>query len=270
MTRIHRNAPLPQPKASEIAKATKAKASEVSKACTNALNQISDTFDQLVGLDTKGAKPITLTGVKDSDFTSMQTKVAAMEQAEPALTDAQRRKLDSGEIVASWNSRPDGLVEETTRGVVDLPLEKFLEKVPMKDWGVNLADYMGGQVLPAGQDRQIERMVLRMPGKDLDMTKVETLHEMRGADGKLEGSKVRWEVLKSDNGTTLADVGTLRFERWGDKTLVTFHSAHKLDKFPTLTAMMPQKLRDAATGEILKLTFTKHIEHYRELAAAGG
>ncbi|HEY3448953.1 MAG TPA: hypothetical protein VGK67_21510 [Myxococcales bacterium] len=266
MTRIHGK---PQTAIAQAPKAkVAAKAEAIREACARALDHVTDSLDEFVGLDAKGAKPITLTGVKDSDFALMQAKVDAMERGEPALTDAQRQKLDRGEILSSWNSRPDGLVEELTRGVVDLPLEKFLEKIPMKDWGVSLADYRGGEVVPAGQDRQIERMVLRMPGKDLDMTKVETLHEKKDASGKLQGTQVKWEVLKSDNGTTLADVGTLRFERCGDKTLVTFHSAHKLDKFPALTALMPQKVKDAATGEILKMTFTKHVENYRKLAGA--
>lgn len=229
------------------------------------LNAVSTKIDRAVGLDTAGPKPITMGPVDEKAFASMEAKVAQLDQ--PTTLDAKTRaRLDKGEIISTNKPRADGTVEEKTMGVVDVPLEKFLEKVPTKDWGKNLVDYMGGEVKSAGPGRQIERMVLNMPGKDLDMTKVESLKEDRDASGKLQGSRVLWEVLKSDNGTVKQDTGTLRFERYGDKTLVTWHSAHALEKFPTATALLPKGVADKAVGMVLSDYFSRAIENYRDLA----
>ena len=48
---------------------------------------------------------------------------------------------------------------------------------------------------------------------------------------------------ESDNGTVKQDTGTLKFERYGDKTLVTWHSAHALEKFPTATRKLSELVR---------------------------
>lgn len=229
------------------------------------LGEVSDTIDRAVGLDTAGPKPITLGPVDERAFAAMEAKVAQLDR--PASLDAKTRaRLDRGEIVTASHPRADGTVEEKTLGVVDVPLEQFLQKVPTKDWGKNLADYQGGEVKAAGPGRQLERMVLRMPGKDLDMTKVESLKEDRDASGTLQGTRVLWEVLKSDNGTVKQDTGTLKFERYGDKTLVTWHSAHALEKFPAATALLPKGVADKAVGFVLSDYFSRAIEHYRELA----
>lgn len=229
------------------------------------LNAVSDTIDRAVGLDAAGPKPITLAPVGEQAFASMEAKVAQLDR--PGSLDAKTRaRLDRGEIVTTSHPRPDGTVEEKTMGVVDVPLEQFLQRVPTKDWGKHLVDYQGGEVKDAGPGRQIERMVLRMPGKDLDMTKVETLKEDRDASGTLQGTRVLWEVLKSDNGTVKQDTGTLKFERYGDKTLVTWHSAHQLEKYPALTALVPKGVADKAVGLVLSDYFSRAIEHYRALA----
>lgn len=229
------------------------------------LNHVSDSVDRALKLDTAGPKPITMSAPPDAAFASMEAKVAKLDT--PTSLDAKTRaRLDRGEIIATSNPRPDGTVEEKTIGVVNVPLEKFLERIPTKDWGKNLVDYMGGEVKPAGPGKQIERMVLRMPGKDLDMTKVETITDDRDASGKLQASRVRWEVLKSDNGTVKQDTGTLKFERYGDKTLVTWHSAHALNKYPAVNAVVPKSISDKATGMVLSDYFTRAIEHYRDIA----
>jgi hypothetical protein len=230
------------------------------------VDKASDGFDSMVGMDPRGGKPITLTGVKGQDYVSMESKVAQLEKAELPMDASTRAKLEKGEIVSSWRPAGDGRVEELTQGLVDVPLETFLKRMPAKDWGKNLSDWKGGEVKPDGDGRQIERMVMRMPGKDLDMTKVETISDMRDEKGALTGARVRWEVLKSDNGTVVTDTGTLRFERYGDKTLVTWHSAHKLDKFPLVQALAPKMAADAATGAILTDFFARQIQQYRQVA----
>lgn len=227
-------------------------------------NAVSDRIDRAIGLDTPGPKPITLGPVDAQAFARMEAKVSVLDQ--PTQLDARARaRLDRGDIISATNSRPDGTIEEKTVGVVNVTLEKFLERVPTRDWGKNLVDYMGGEVKAAGPGKQIERMVLRMPGKDLDMTKVETITDDRDASGRLQASRVRWEVLKSDNGTVKQDTGTLKLERYGDKMLVTWHSAHALEKFPTLTRALPKSVSDKATGFVLADYFKRAIEHYRTL-----
>jgi hypothetical protein len=230
------------------------------------VDKATDGFDSMVGVDPRGGKPITLTGVKAEDYVSMESKVALLEKAETPMDAQTRARLEKGEIVSSWRPAGDGRIEELTQGLVNVPLETFLQRLPTKDWGKNLSDWKGGEVKPDGAGRQVERMVMRMPGKDLDMTKVETLSDIKDEKGALNGQRVRWEVLKSDNGTVVTDTGTLRFERFGDKTLVTWHSAHKLDKFPLVQALAPKMAADAATGAILTDFFARQIVQYRQVA----
>jgi hypothetical protein len=229
----------------------------------SAFDRLGDGFDSLVGLDRAGPKPITLPGVNDSSFTSMEAKVQDLEKGAPPMDARTRQRLDHGEVVSSWRPAANGAIEELTQGVANVPLETFLSRLPAKDWGKNLSDWKGGDVQQSGPGRQVERMVMRMPGKDLDMTKVETIGDIKDEKGKLQGARVRWEVLKSDNGTVVTDVGTLRFERFGDKTLITWQSAHKLDKFPLVTALAPKMASDAATGAILTDFFVRQVEQYR-------
>ncbi len=271
MPKIQRNAPVAPPKAKgPSAKPEGAPPLQVTRGwipefARGVADAVSDTVDLTVGLDTPGAKPITLGPVDPAAFGKMDAKVALLDGAAPPLSAQERTKLERGEILTMHTPLADGMVEERTVGLVDVPLEEFLKKVPAKDWGKNLVDWKGGEVRAAGPGRQVERMVLRMPGKDLDMTKVETVTDDRDASGKLQSSRVRWEVLKSDNGTVKQDVGTLKLERYGDKTLVTWHSAHALNKFPVATALLPKEATDAAAGMVLSSYFRRAIEHYREL-----
>lgn len=217
--------------------------------------------------DVSGPQPITLTGVTDQSFASMEEKVRDLESGERPLGGREGADLAIGKILTETRRRPDGMVEEVTRGVVDMPLEKFLERVPIKDWGKNLVDYKGGQVRQAGAGRQIERMVLGAPGKDLDMTKVEAVSEERDRSGRITCARVRWEVLKSDNGSVVQDVGALRFERFGNQTLITWHSAHKLNTIPFNLPLIPGRVKDAFLGVTLSGYFSRAISHYRDVAA---
>jgi hypothetical protein len=273
VTKISSKVPVASPTQTAPAAPATAPASPAAKApwgvthlpsARDVFNAASDVIDRAVGLDSKGPKPITMGPVDPAAYARMDAKVSAIDVPAP-LDATTRARLDRGEIVSTSRPRPDGSIEEKTMGVVNVPLEQFLARIPTKDWGKNLVDWMGGEVRSDGPGRQVERMVLRMPGKDLDMTKIETLTDDRDAAGTLTASRVRWEVLHSENGTVKSDVGTLKFERYGDRTLVTWHSAHALDKFPVLTAVMPKKLSDAATGFVLSDYFTRAIEHYREL-----
>jgi hypothetical protein len=151
-------------------------------------------------------------------------------------------------------------------GVIDMPLDQFLQKMQTKDWGKNLAGWRGGEVKPYGDGKQVERMVLSAPGPNLDMTKVESLNDERDAGGQLQSSSVHWQVLKSDNGTVDTDIGSLRFQRYGDKTLVVFDSAHKLNIYSSLMDALPESARDAAVGNILTDSFSQYIRGYRAIA----
>ncbi len=213
--------------------------------------------------------PITLRALPADAFVAMEAKVGRLELAEAPLTDKERSALAAGKTLKTSKSLGGGVVEEYTRGVVPVPIERFLRTIPAKDWGKNLVDWKGGAVRPAGPGRQIERMVLAAPGKDLDMTKVETVREIRDSRGGLQGARVRWEVLHSDNGSVAKDVGLVRFERFGNGTLVTWHSAHELRTAPFSWNILPQGLRDKLLGWSLTSYFGRAIDHYRKTAEGG-
>ena len=233
------------------------------------LNHLVDQLDATVGTDPIGPKSITLTGVKDADFASMEEKVAKLGgSGPPVLDDATRATLDAGQVVATFRPMGDGVVHERSMAVIDAPLDEFLEKMPLKDWGSHLAGWKGGETKPFGPGKQIERMVIGAPGKDNDMTKVESLNEERDANGALKASTVHWEVLKSDNGTVISDTGSLRFERYGDRTLAVFDSAHQLNIYPSLMDNIPSSARDKLVGNILTDAFAQHLRMYQNLARA--
>lgn len=227
------------------------------------LAKVSDAIDSKLGLDHPGTR-ITLTGVTQADFDKMEGKVRAMEKNERPFTPDELRSLQQGKTVSYLIPRTDGLTDQVTAGVIDLPIDEYLKKVPLEEWGANIADYKGGEVKKAGPHQQIERMVLRSPGKDLDMTKVERLSEDRDASGKLTGAQVRWEVLKTDNGTVLGDIGVLRFSPMpGDpnKTLVTWHNAVKYGQAPF--DVLPDKADHALLSHLVPDYFKRTIEHQR-------
>lgn len=235
------------------------------------LARASDFLDAAVGLDRKGPKPITLTGVSPRDFAQMESKVREMEKSAPPLSHADLKALERGQVLSHVVPRSDGLTEQLTRGIVDLPLGEYLKKIPLENWGANIADHVGGEVKKVGPNEQIERMVLRAPGKDLDMTKVERLYEDRDSTGKLTGAQVRWEVLKTDNGTVLKDLGLLRLEPFpGDpgRTLVTWHNAVEYGQFPF--GLLPEKVDQTLLGKMVPSYFKRTIEVQRETVAASG
>lgn len=231
------------------------------------LNRIADHFDAALGVDPAGPKNITLAGVADADFAAMEAKVAKMGGAgSPSLDEPTRVALDAGKVVATYRPLGDGVVHERSMAVIDMPLDQFLQKMPLADWGSHLAGWKGGETKAFSAGKQIERMVITAPGKDNDMTKVESLNEERDASGKLTASSVHWEVLKSDNGTVVTDVGSLRFERYGEKTLAVFDSAHKLNIYPGLLDNLPATARDNLIGNVLTDTFAQHLRVYQNLA----
>ncbi len=156
-----------------------------------------------------------------------------------------------------------------TRLVVDLPYADFVAQLPVEDWGINLAHYLGGQVKVYDQDaqgrttRQLERMVLSSMPCDFnstltnnDMTKVEVIEY-----GDNWGT-VYWRVMHSDNNSTETDVGSVDF--WGvdeEHTVITFHSAHRLN------ALGGIHIPSAVLMPALEKTFLDHARHYAELVS---
>jgi hypothetical protein len=73
-------------------------------------------------------------------------------------------------------------------------------------------------------------------------------------------------VYGSDNGSTLADLGSVTFEKAGEGTLVTFHSAHKLGVPGTqLLPSAPSALPPALVGKPLENAFLAHANHYEQV-----
>jgi hypothetical protein len=192
---------------------------------------------------------------------------------------ARQERMENGEILSGTFERGD-TIHELTEGIVDMPYDEFMKKMPADRWGVNLAEYRGGEVKVTERDaqgrviKQRERMVLETPLSKLlpgvfeanDMTKVESIEY--GPDMTV----VRWEVLDSDNKTTLKDIGEVRFIRMGDKTKIEFESEHRIDPFPG----MLEKLEDLGPldrpykkGIAMSMQdyFKSCIAHYQDLAA---
>lgn len=214
-----------------------------------------------------------LAGVSAEAFPAMRAKIAALE-AETAA--------HYGESVAALERHPGtrtyvrssgatrGDVVELTNSVVTVSLDDFLASIPAARWGPNLAHYAGGEVIPLprlGAGRQIERMVLCAPGPNQDMTKIEEVVPEHAADGTLTRVTVYWEVIHSDNGTVIRDVGSIRFARLGaGRTLVTTHSGHKFGGFPFQSGWIADSLKAKLTAASLRIYFTDHAKHYAELA----
>lgn len=167
------------------------------------------------------------------------------------------------------------MVVEHTQGIVPVSFETFLSLFPPDLWGPSLDHYVDGELRVYERDeqgrvvRQLERMVLNqmpydadilnLPCLNGDMTKVEVIVYDE------DSAVVYWRVMYSANGTTESDIGSVAFERFDngaeEHTLVTFHSAHRLNTFglhiPNDMLMVPV----VGIGPF----FEDHIDHYREL-----
>ena len=199
-------------------------------------------------------------------------------------TDAQLRRG----VSSSWTQevthagKTETMTVELTRKLIPVPYETFIAKVPPSQWGgPNLARYLGGEVQPVAYDaqgrptKQLERMVLAqddlapllpplmrgIAGKFAnDMTKAETITYGENS------ARVDWRVYGSDNGSTLADLGSVTFEKAPGGTMVTFHSAHQLgvpgsDCLPTGPIALPPAL----VGLPLENAFLAHADHYAQV-----
>ena len=99
--------------------------------------------------------------------------------------------------------------------------------------------------------------------------------------GLLVSVAVKWEVLASDNKTTLADVGELRFYAHEvtmpdgtvrEVTKAEFESEHRIDAFPgSLTTLeripVINKAVEGATERVMRDYFTACIKRYQEIGA---
>ena len=210
---------------------------------------------------------ITMDDPSDSDYKAMKEKVGKLEQEalkQVPFTYRDERKLRRGKVLSKSYPRTDGLVVERTMGCVELSLERFLAVIPAERWGVNLVDYLGGEVRRHSEGRQVERMVLWAPLTNLDMTKLESVEKEKGPDGKLRAATVSWEVRKSDNGSVETDIGLVRFERHGlRRTRITFLSAHRLKIFPFDCRFVPHCIREKLLAQQLESYFTRAVKHYR-------
>ena len=154
--------------------------------------------------------------------------------------------------------------------LIEVPYSTFISRLPMADWGIELDHYLGGELIVYEEDdqgrpiRQLERMVLspfpcdlEMPLTNMDMTKVEVIVYEE------DSSTVYWRVMYSDNNSTETDVGSLVFVFYDeDSTLVTFHSAHRLN------APGGIHIPNDAVELVLGYMFLDYIEHYRQIIAS--
>lgn len=201
-----------------------------------------------------------------------------------AATDAQLKKgmSESWTQDVTVGGKQERMTVELTKKLIPVPYETFMKRLPANAWGgPNLARYLGGEVQTVARDaqgrptKQLERMVLaqddlapllgehaqRFAGKFAnDMTKAETISYGENA------SRVDWRVYGSNNGSTLADVGSVTFEKAGEGTLVTFHSAHKLGVPGTAQLGLPPiALPAELVRKPLEQAFLAHANHYADV-----
>ena len=147
---------------------------------------------------------------------------------------------------------------EYTRRLFPIPFDEFIETIKPNEWGKHLSGLVGrcisqpefnyeGQVIS-----QVERMILKAPFQNADMTKIESIKY------DYEKVTVYWRVRKSGNKTTETDIGFVEFKKFEDETLVTFHSAHRLRLF---NMPLPSWFIHREIGR----TFLKHLEKYSSL-----
>lgn len=203
---------------------------------------------------------------------TLHNAIPADKQA--ALDAADRQTLLDGisvvyeQPVAEYLGQPTrDMAVEVSLGLIETPFDTFQTYLPADRWGVELAHYLGGEVIvyqTDGQDRpvrQLERMVLSpfpcdwdVPLTNMDMTKVEVIKYTP------DKAVVYWRVMYSDNNSTETDVGSVTFERYDDSsTLVTYHSAHRLN------APAGIHIPNDIVKWVLKTFFLEHIFHYRDI-----
>jgi len=156
---------------------------------------------------------------------------------------------------------------ELSKLLIEVDYDQFIAQMPPQDWGVELAYYLGGEVIVYEEDelgravRQAERMVLSPIKIDMDlrlgnmdMTKVEVIQY------EADRAKVYWRVYYSDNDSTETDVGSVEFIRHDEtSTLVVFHSAHRLN------APLGIHLSNDIVQFSLQTFFLDHAENYADL-----
>jgi hypothetical protein len=153
--------------------------------------------------------------------------------------------------------------------LIEVPYSDFVDRLAPATWGINLAYYLGGQLLVIEEDqglavKQVERMVLSPFECDMDtrlgnmdMTKTEVIRYYSGR------AKVYWRVYHSDNNSTEADVGSVEFSQYDEfSTLVTFHSAHRLN------APLGIHISNDLVQVTLQTYFLEHIRHYADLVGS--
>ncbi|MBI5367131.1 MAG: hypothetical protein HZA54_08850 [Planctomycetes bacterium] len=226
------------------------------------------------GVDANAAYPITLDTRKltEGDFRQMCSEVAAMNAyAARKLGPVDARALAQGKTLAQTCAYGKFTLERTV-GLSFVPFDEFVKQLPPDRWGPNLADYRGGEVRAHGPGRQVERMVLASPGKDLDMTKIEKIDRVCSPDGRIQRVVVTWKVLKSDNGSVIQDIGSVTFSREGpEQTRVAWLSGHRLSIFPDYSSLPGviraplEALQHKVVGAVLSSYFSRATDRYRKL-----
>lgn len=172
------------------------------------------------------------------------------------------------QAVVEYEGQPArDMAVEVSVGLIEVDYDTFLQRLPAADWGIQLAHYLGGEVIVYESDdqlrptRQLERMVLSpfpcdwdIPLTNMDMTKVEVI------DYTSDKAVVYWRVMYSDNDSTETDVGSVTFERYdATSTMVTYHSAHRLN------APGGIHIPNDIVQWVLKTFFLEHISHYSDI-----
>jgi len=191
-------------------------------------------------------------------------------------------KIQTSVLSKSFKTTYEGetAYHEVTAGLIDKPFKVFLENFdPARDWGKNLAGYIGGELAVDEVNKKNEavlgreRMVLSTPWyalgtPDLDMSKYENTQYDKNS------VKVNWFVTKSGNSSVFLDVGYLRFAKYvsedtendPEKTIAIFNSIHRINA-GCIAHILPQFMQSMLVLKSLRDMFSSYIRRYQTIAS---
>jgi|GEM_PF-192128 len=172
----------------------------------------------------------------------------------------------------------NGYFYEKTLGILKIPYKEWLELMPPFLWGINQADYLGGELKVLKRDElgrviyQRERMLLKTTGSwflkffiktlPMDLTKVERIRYLKNE------TIIEWSAYYSNNGSVKIDDGFLRFSPHSEyETKVEFLSKHQVrigtffEKF-----YLARKVFHTILKKELHRIFKNTITQYEEIA----
>ena len=229
------------------------------------LGKAAETYGVMVDKDVlrRREAPINIdpARLRAADYDGLAAELlgqAALLRGVRADADGVRWRFDDGAVLFDGARR------------IGLPFEDFTATVEIHRTIQFMNDYIGGQAVATGRDkqgrvtRQVERnLYLPQPnytalggGLTIDVTKIEAVER------RPHRQRMFWKTLKSENDSAIADDGVVTFEPLGEDTLVTIWGRQHF-RLPPMWAAIDQGLSPAlkhvlvsqAYGQFFNRTF---------------